>query len=436
MVRKPEPAPTPHAPPAELLAPDAWSQLMPFFGKVNERYLYWDDFKHKKMPLGADPSDVWRALRLARRVGARQTPVIDTAGARFWYARTDEVDRALHIIDQQAGGRVSTVVDSLSSQRKQQYLVSSLMEEAIASSQIEGAATTRRVAKDMLVTRREPRDKAERMIMNNYEAMSRITDSLDEPLTPELIVSFQASLTADTLAPEDIGRYRTAADEIIIAADEGSGGVLHVPPPAYRLEQEIARLCDYANAQGGAFEHPVLKAVVIHFWLAYLHPFVDGNGRTARALFYWYMLKQGYWLFEYLSVSRAIMSTRTKYYRAFLYSEIDDADLTYFITYHLHAVERALRDLWSHIERKQEQDASLVASSRETARFNERQRDVLTRIAEDGGAQFTIESLRAFYDVSYATARNDLLELAAEGYLDMTKHGRKFVFVAPDTAQT
>lgn len=130
------------------------------------------------------------------------------------------------------------------------------------------------------------------------------------------------------------------------------------------------------------------------------------------------------------------MSTRSKYYRAFLYSETDDADLTYFITYHLHAVERALRDLWSYIERKQEQDAHLVATSREAARFNERQRDVLARTAEDVGAQFTIESLRALYDVSYATARNDLMELAAQGYLEMTKQGRKFVFVAPGAGRT
>jgi hypothetical protein len=42
------------------------------------------------------------------------------------------------------------------------------------------------------------------------------------------------------------------------------------------------------------FIHPVMRAITLHFWLAYDHPFCDGNGRTARALFYWSMLKQGY----------------------------------------------------------------------------------------------------------------------------------------------
>lgn len=94
------------------------------------------------------------------------------------------------------------------------------------------------------------------------------------------------------------------------------------------------------------------------------------------------------------------------------------------------AQQLPLRDLWSYIERKQEQDAHLVATSREAARLSERQRDVLARTAEDVGAHFTIESLRALNDVSYATARNDLMELAAQGYLEMTKQGRKFVWPA------
>lgn len=45
--------------------------------------------------------------------------------------------------------------------------------------------------------------------------------------------------------------------------------------------------------------------------IAYMHPFVDGNGRTARALFYWYMLKSGYWLTEYLSISRVIAKSKS-----------------------------------------------------------------------------------------------------------------------------
>ena len=57
--------------------------------------------------------------------------------------------------------------------------------------------------------------------------------------------------------------------------------------------------------------------------LAFIHPFVDGNGRTARSLVYWYMMKKGYWLTEYLSISRIIYRNKAQYEKAFLYTEAD-----------------------------------------------------------------------------------------------------------------
>ena len=57
----------------------------------------------------------------------------------------------------------------------------------------------------------------------------------------------------------------------------------------------------------GGFIHPMIRSIILHFWLAYDHPFVDGNGRTARALFYWSMLRHGYWLFEFISISQIIL---------------------------------------------------------------------------------------------------------------------------------
>jgi Fic family protein len=430
MVRMPEPAPARQVPPKELLEPGTWSQLLDLFRRVNTDYLYWDDFKHKQMPSGIDPRDAWSALKLARGVNRRSTPIADRTGEHYWYTRTDELERVLHVIDQQAGGNVSASVGALSTHEKRRYLISSLMEEAIASSQIEGAVTTRRVAKEMLRTRRPPKDRAEKMILNNYVTISRISDLVDEPLTPELIVSLQESLTRDALDhPEDCGRLRGDEDDIVIAADDATGGqVLHVPPPAGRIRPELLRLCEYANSNEGAFEHPVLKAVVLHFWLAYLHPFADGNGRTARAVFNLFMLKSGYWLFEYLSISRVILDRRAKYYRSFLYSEIDDADLTYFVTFNLHAIEKALTELWAYLERKSKDDAAIRAKVERDSALNYRQRAILIRALREPDTEFTIDSHRVSHNVSYGTSRNDLLGLQSLGYLALHKRGKEYVF--------
>jgi Fic family protein len=76
------------------------------------------------------------------------------------------------------------------------------------------------------------------------------------------------------------------------------------------LPERMRALCAFANMRTGVdgFVHPIVRAIILHFMLAYDHPYVDGNGRTARALFYWSALKDGYWLIEYVSISRIIIS--------------------------------------------------------------------------------------------------------------------------------
>ena len=78
--------------------------------------------------------------------------------------------------------------------------------------------------------------------------------------------------------------------------------ILHEPPSADQLPKRVETMCAFANEQlKSGFIHPVIRSILLHFWLAYDHPFVDGNGRTARALFYWSMLRHKYWLFEVMT---------------------------------------------------------------------------------------------------------------------------------------
>lgn len=430
MVRKPEPAPRGKLGTDALEGLNKVTELgatMEVLQRANRDYLYWDRFKHLPMPNGLTAEDVWFLLRLMRRLNSKPTPIADVHGQSFWYALTDELQRCLMVVDQQAGGAVSASASSIPPNTRQRYLLSKLMEEAIASSQLEGAATTRQVAKDMLRSGRQPQSRGERMILNNYRTISRIRDLQNEPVTPELLLRIQESMTEGTLKDDsESGRFRTQDDEIIIGDDRGQ--VVHIPPPARDLPPELERLCSYANEDGDQFVHPVIKAVLLHFWLAYIHPFCDGNGRTARALFYLYMIKRGYWLFEYVSISSVILHKRTQYERAFLYSEADDADVTYFLTFHLRAIETALGQLWGYIDEKNREDTELRARLIRDQGLNHRQRALLGRAVEDANATFTIESHRASHNVAYATARGDLMELVGQGYLDLRRDGRAYVF--------
>ena len=187
---------------------------------------------------------------------------------------------------------------------KERVLIDSLMDEAIATSQIEGAATTRKVAKDLLRTGRKPRNKSEQMVANGYRTIRLLRERIEKPLTIDLLHEIQESMTRDTLDnPSDAGHFRSEDDDVRVV-DERDGQLIFTPPPADKLAERLQLLTEFANdtPKSEPFIHPLVRASILHFWLAYEHPYVDGNGRTARALFYWSMLKSGYWLFEFLTI--------------------------------------------------------------------------------------------------------------------------------------
>lgn len=400
--------------------------------KANEKYLYWDKFKYLTMPDKVSPETAWVYLKLTRSSHINQIPLLSANKGQFGFWLPDTILKELHYIDQHAGGQIIVEEPGISSSVKERYLISSLMEEAIASSQIEGAATTRKVAKEMLLSGRKAHNRQEQMVINNYTTIRKIKELTKEPLTPEILNYLQASMTEETLDdPGTQGRLRKA-DEPIHVTDIGDGKVLHTPPSADELPDRINLLCEFANTkEEKMFIHPVIKAILLHFWLAYDHPYVDGNGRTARALFYWYMLSNNYWLFEYLSISRIILRTRTQYSRAYLYSEIDDLDTTYFIIYNLKAVHLAIEELQKNLARKQGELQEATRQLKKYSNLNYRQIALIRHALRHPDHHYSVESHKNSHGIVYETARRDLLELVKAGLLQQFRRGKTYYFI-PD----
>lgn len=129
-------------------------------------------------------------------------------------------------------------------------------------------------------------------------------------LTLDLILEFYRIATKDCTENSVIpGEFRGNND---IYVEDDRGEIAAHQPPCYRsIPERLQRLCDFANEDhnglnGGVFIAPVVKAIILHFMLGYEHPFRDDNGRTARALFYWFMLKNEYDLFRYVSISKLL----------------------------------------------------------------------------------------------------------------------------------
>lgn len=390
-------------------------------------YLHWDELSRRSPPQGLSREQWWAALSLQRLVSRRLTPLTDRDGAPFWYNLTDPILTQVAAIERTAAGRLESASPVLSEASRDRYVASSAIEEAIRSSQLEGAATTRRVASDMLREGRPPANRHERMIRNNHLGMLWIREHVHQPITPEGILTLHRVMTEGTLdEPELAGRLRTTDDVVVRDAEEN---VLHRPPPAAELPQRLARLCDFAQERSQeTFLPGVVRAILLHLALASDHPFVDGNGRTARALFYWSMRSQGYWLFEYLSISRRLREAPARYARSFLLTEIDHGNATYFILEQLRVIDQATADLHAWLERKQGEDDALATQLAHHPGLNHRQRALLGHALRHGQPRYTIASHQRSHQVVYQTARTDLLDLEARGLLRHHKEGRALVF--------
>ena len=413
----------------------------------NRRYDPWEKVRRRDPPEGLTREGWWWGIKQARAAGRRGIGLEDPGGRPFTFTPTDAMAEAQHRVDLSMGGRVPLPDAITSPETRGRYLVSSLVEEAFRSSQIEGAAVTRDRAREMIRTDRKARDRDERMILNNYLTMEWLKQKKDEPVTPETLLEIQCRMTEGTLKdPGDAGRFRGADREIDIS--DAYGHVSHVPPPAGELPGRVAALCAFANAgstppdASGASEdtgraepflHPLIRSVLLHFWPAYDHPFVDGNGRTARALFYWSMLRHGYWLFEFVSISSVIRQTGKRYDRAYLHTETDGNDLNFFIHYHLEVVERAVQELHRFIERKSQSTRDIERRLRDDSTLNHRQLGLLSHALRHPGHGYLIRSHQSSHGVSYQTARTDLLDLHARGLLGKRKRGNADRFVpVPD----
>jgi Fic family protein len=406
-----------------------------YYQSVDEkgRYLYWDQFKWR-VKENDDPQKAWWAVKWDRARNQKQIALCDKNGEPFSFCVPDTLQARLFKISNLAGQGI-VPHNSI----KSRYLISSLvMEEAISSSQLEGASTTRKVAKEMLALEKKPRTEDEEMIINNYLLMKELKRVKDEALSVDMILNFHRIATRGNDSNGNIaGEFRK--NNAIIITDGLENTVLHQPPCFKEIPARLKALCDFANElhtgeDGTIFIHPVIKAVILHFMIGYEHPFPDGNGRTARAIFYWFMLKNGFDYFEYISISKLLKEAPRQYGLSYLYTETDDNDLTYFIYYQVDIILRAIDELLQYLQKKSiefEEITHMLKDSALREQLNFVQKDIIKKAVKSPGRVFTANEVSVDYDISPNTARKYLNELVNYKILGSYKDGRTIVYIAP-----
>lgn len=400
--------------------------------RAQESYLPWEEFRKKSWVPGRK-EDVWSLIRLQRRFNSAQTPILDKEGEFYTFNPRSHV-QFLHEVDLELGGNFMGVSD-FSPGDCRRIIRRNLIEESIASSKLEGANTSREVARKMLHEGRRPRTRDERMIVNNHEAMTRIEEELkNEPLSAELLKDLHRQVTRGTLGNEALeGVLRETFDEKgnrlkIMPWDEET--VTYITPDKDFVESELPRLIDFANDRGNTiFIHPLIKAIMLHFWIGLLHPFEDGNGRLARILFYWYMLKRGYWAFSYLSLSERIIKSPKQYAMAYIYAEQDSYDLNYFIHYNIAKLKLARQQFRKYLEERISENRQAIKIIQSGHHFNLRQLNLLQYLARDEQRYTTLAGYHGDNaDIGKVTAASDLKKLVEMDFLRKVRSGRKVYY--------
>lgn len=389
-----------------------------YYSPPEIKYRTTNEFKDEKL------LEFILALR-AKRLEALYT-LSDQQGRSFQYWSTPRIEKMLHEIDIQRAQWQEVQNPSVLGD----LLLRNLIDEAYYSSWIEGAKTTHKRAREMIHNHEKPKDRSERMVLNNFRTMEFLLKNLQRPLDHEFVCELHKIVTEATLDPEDepfSGRYRN--DQVVVW-DEAKQKVDYTAPPASEVPKRMQDLYNWSNLEGVEFLflHPVIKASIIHFYTVYVHPFFDGNGRTARALMYYYLLKHDYDFMKFFSISKAIAANRKSYYQAILNVEAYDSDLTYFLLYSVKMVLEAISVVASEKRNEETLADWLDKIKSQNIILNPRQEKLFQLHFRNKLLPITIKKYLKIMKVVYETGRSDLTDLCDKGLLQMSKKGKEFVF--------
>jgi Fic family protein len=406
---------------------DGTDKLQPYIDSINSpNYLYWTKAMYKPTLEGYTSQEAWLTARVVRRITAIKSPITDVSSAVYSYIKLAHFDKILHHIDLQIGGKL--LVNGGTGEDRQKFLSRGIIEEAIASSQLEGASTTRKYAKKMIAENRKPKSISEKMIFNNYVTMNAIENEYKEhDLSIELLMEMHVSLTNETLEdPEDVGKLREEGDLInVIYRDK----IAHVTPPRSFVDQELPKLIEYAN-DDKEFIHPIIKASTLHFWIGYLHPFADGNGRLARSLFYWYLFKNDYWGMAFVPISMVLKRAQKQYTYAYIQSEQDGRDLTYFIDFSINRLDKALQEFDEYVNDLQNENKLIDKRLKGRLLLNDRQKQVVYYVTKDEINYTTESSHKTLNGIARNTAKSDLSKLVDDDLLNPIRDGKQVKYFA------
>ena len=378
-----------------------------------------------RLPDNLALEEFWQEVTKFRKQKSETLPFTDQNNQDFWFLLTPALQKRIYEIDSSGKDSLYRVVKK---EIENELIKDSLIEEALYSSVIEGAFSTMKRLRELVDNDRKPADINDQMVLNNYQAMQFILQEKHKELSLDFVLQLHKIVTKETLFEDEAyaGRFR---DDMVYVKDKRRDIIIYTPPPAEQVEPAIKKLIEWANAKDDThFIHPVIKASFVHFYFVYIHPFFDGNGRTARALFYYFLIKNGYEFFKYFSISAVVQKTKIQYYKAIKDTEDCDADITYFLLYMAETIQESIQLVTERITQHYQRDFVFIRLKEKGIFLNERQEKFLKKFLVSDKRVISIKAYKEWFKVVYETARRDLEDLVSKGVLIKSKYRRQFMY--------
>ena len=248
--------------------------------------------------------------------------------------------------------------------------------------------------------------------------------------TIETILEMHKLTTEKILPPESAGQFRIRQ---VVIKNTKTGQVSYTPPPAVEVPYLVEDLVNWINSDEGKGVHPIIKAGIIHYELARIHPFVDGNGRVARAVATLILFLDGYDIRKFFSFEEYFDENPMQYYLTLqavsnqLVLDTHERDLTPWLEYFTEGVAIELNRVKEKVQRISV-DARIKDKLGEQLMLNERQMMIMEYIHRHKGLS-NKDFRKIFPDFSDDTVLRELKFLRQKGLVKKSGGTKKAVYV-------
>lgn len=364
----------------------------------------------KKIKYKFPDVDMKELIELLKTSVYKAIPILDFAGSNLVY------------MENVAQVRMNAVKLLLTPQNANEAFGLKAMEDEIASSLIIESIDFSRESVRKIMRGYAPADESENRIYGMKKGLEFISDPANEINEENIHTLYDTAIgqylpVNDKLKPGMLYRH----DSVYIMGQE----LEHTGLPHEKLPEYMSRFVTFILTESAM--NDLLKAAIIHFYFAYLHPYFDGNGRMARLMHLWYLRRQGYSSALFIPFSSYIERSRKGYYNAYSLAEGNAKisgvmDVTPFLVYF---IENVYNKLGSTLPQANTLDSFRIAL--DNGKITEKEKDLWNFVLSAyGNGEFSTKQLeRDFGNAAYATIRGFVLKFEKLGLLSAQKYGNK-----------